>query len=262
MARPFAVSFDKAHTTQVTFAVEPRDSVTGAIVTGGLQATVKGLRVKPIRSLSGRLVFVELPTPATYTVSVEPNGAPFFPESVDVHVPDREIRPEERLPPPKAVFHLIPMRGYVFAETATLIRGSLRRSATGEQDLVPMPNMTVTAHPIGPVDGAFRSHTGRTDDSGEFVLFLNLAGLARPPADQPPGPQPALASLIEQPNGAAADTDAAPPRPPRLKQRMGLRFHGAEETRETKPGDAVDVVEGRTTNGGRVLWEDLDVINA
>lgn len=62
----------------VGFAVVPIDAFTGRIVVSSVTARLKNLPDRPIRNLSGMLVFVNLPTQPSYQIEVFPETAGYF----------------------------------------------------------------------------------------------------------------------------------------------------------------------------------------
>lgn len=113
---------------KVTFAVVPFDSFSGRVVGDGVRASVNGLLDRPIRNLSGHLVFINLPQQAAYVVTVDASDAGYFPPGAVTFPPsDPADAKARRL---KVPLNRLP--SFPYAEPTTLIRGVVvRGSGTG-----------------------------------------------------------------------------------------------------------------------------------
>jgi hypothetical protein len=158
----------------VTFAVAPMDAFSGRIVRSGVRAKVKGLPDRPIRNLTGHLVFKNLPDQDKYTVVVDPTEAGYFaPEDSDF---------PENADAGKTKLHLVRLMRrpeFPFESDVTLIRGVVVRGAgpgaevsgaaiwTG--DLIKPTDPLF--NPSAPKPLRFETRSGR---GGAFALPLTL----------------------------------------------------------------------------------------
>ena len=163
---------------QVTLAVLPIDSVSGAIVRRGVKAKVRGLADRAIVNGSGMLVFINLPAPPVpprYEVEIDPRGAGFFGPVVLAFEPpapnDPDAEAKRRLP-----LLLKPRPDYPFPSGATVVRGVVMRG--GDR----VAGAAVSAQP--PLSSA--PFDTLSDASGAFALPL------RP---HPAAPDPLLVAI-------------------------------------------------------------------
>jgi hypothetical protein len=153
---------------KVTFAVVPFDTFSGRVVASGVKAKVDGLFDRPIKNLSGRLVFINLPQQAAYAVSIDASDAGYF-SPVNATFPpagDPNSAAARRLMVP-----LIRRPDFPYAEATTLIRGVVvRGSGSGA---VPVPGASIRTGPIvivSPIlDPQFKTSS---DERGAFALPL------------------------------------------------------------------------------------------
>src|SRR3954453_12045943 len=117
--RGFPIHFDNdPPLDRVTLAVVPVDTFSGQPVTSGVKALVRGQLARPIKNLSGRLVFINLPVQERYGVTVDASKAGYFSPG-DTEFPDPDD-PEAK----KSRRHLIRlMRRPDFAYDGTTRRG-------------------------------------------------------------------------------------------------------------------------------------------
>src|SRR5262249_17890787 len=105
---------------RVALAVVPMDAFSGRLVTSGVKVSVLGQLARPIKSLSGQLVFINLPVEEKYRVNVDPSEAGYFspPESEfpDPDDPDAKVMKRH-------LVKLIRRPDFPFEGTTTLIRG-------------------------------------------------------------------------------------------------------------------------------------------
>jgi hypothetical protein len=109
---------------RVSLAVMPMDAFSGRLVTSGVKASVVGQLARPIRNLSGQLVFINLPDEDTYRVNVDPSEAGYFapPESEFPDPTDPDAGKKRR-----HLVRLIRRPDFPFEGTTTLIRGVVVR---------------------------------------------------------------------------------------------------------------------------------------
>ncbi len=168
----------------VTCAVAPIDALTGRIVQRKVTAsvTVAGetaesetlkLPDKPIRNLSGLLVFINLPDHPKYQVHVKARAAGYFdPEPADFTPPepDDDSDPKDRL---RLDFPLFPRPDFAFTDEVTLVSGVIVRGTEGVEEarilvIVPTPSIGMGNPPQPQV---FET---RSDERGAFALALRL----------------------------------------------------------------------------------------
>jgi hypothetical protein len=154
---------DNPRIDSVTFAVIPFDNFSGRVVASGVKAEVDGLFDRPIRNLSGHLVFVNLPQQAAYAVTIDASDAGYF-SPVNATFPpnsDPSTAAARRLTVP-----LIRRPDFPYAEATTLIRGVVARgSGSGA---VPVAGASIQAGPIL-LDPRFET---KSDERGAFALPL------------------------------------------------------------------------------------------
>ncbi len=170
----------------VTCAVAPFDALTGRIVQRNVTAsvTVAGetaesetlkLPDKPIRNLSGLLVFINLPDHPKYRIAVKARAAGYFdPEPADFTPPERKDKNALDLKDSLRIdFPLFPRPDFAFSEEVTLVSGVVVRGTEGVDGArilatVPAPNAGMgNNHP----DHSFET---RSDERGAFALALRL----------------------------------------------------------------------------------------
>ncbi len=168
----------------VTCSVAPIDAFTGRIVQRNVTAsvTVAGetaesevlkLPDKPIRNLSGLLVFINLPDHPKYRVHVKARAAGYFdPEPADFTPPepDDDSDPKDRL---RLDFPLFPRPDFAFTEEVTLVSGVVVRGTEGVEGarisvIVPAPALGIGNRRQPQV---FET---RSDERGAFALALRL----------------------------------------------------------------------------------------
>ena len=159
----------------VRFAVAPIDVLTGRIVSKNIRAFVSvevdagqllNLPDKPIRNLSGMLVFVNMPENYTkFQVHLNAENSGYFdPEPMEFLplIPSSDFDEEKN---PRLDVPLFPRPGFSFDEFVTLISGVVIR----DSDKVESAKVSLLIKPEpGPI---FET---RTDKLGAFVLPLNL----------------------------------------------------------------------------------------
>lgn len=164
------IHFDEPRVDTITLAIVPIDGVTGAIVSGGVKARIKGLSDRPIVNASGMLVFINLPAPPTppnYEVEIDATDAGFFgPVTVSFlpNNPDPAVKDKRRLS-----LLLTPRPDYPFPSGTTVVRGVVVDGA------VPVAGARIFATPPLSTD----SFETLSDKSGAFALAL------RPHPDAP-----------------------------------------------------------------------------
>ncbi len=147
----------------LAFALWILDEFTQKPVEAQVTVKIKGDdKHKPIRNPSGYYCFVDLAS-ATYLVQVEAEGYFPFEEPVDMAT----------LPGLNPVYDVIlkPNPAYPFPPNATLIRGVVKSPG-------PVPNAVVTA-----ASSFLKKNPPqtRTNENGEFVLFLKKVELEKGP---------------------------------------------------------------------------------
>ena len=121
----FAIYFDDdPKLDTVSLAVVPMDAFSGRLVTSGVKASVVGQLARPIRNLSGQLVFINLPEEDTYRVKIDPSDAGYFVPS-ESEFPDPADPDAEKSR--RHLVRLIRRPDFPFDGTTTLIRGVVLR---------------------------------------------------------------------------------------------------------------------------------------
>ena len=158
----------------VSLAVVPMDAFSGRLVTSGVKVSIVGQLARPIRNLSGQLVFINLPEGNTYRVKVDPSVAGYF------------APPESEFPDPadpdagKSRRHLVRLTrrpDFPFEGTTTLIRGVVVRDAAPVEaariwlDALVKPEAPVSGEPPKPAPLPFET---RSSDRGAFALPLTI----------------------------------------------------------------------------------------
>ena len=167
----------------VNFAVAPIDALTGRIVDRNITASITvekearesgilKLPDKPIRNLSGLLVFVNLPEHPLYHVHVQARDAGYFdPDPKDFPPSDRQETsdPGDRF---RLDFPLIPRPGFPFSDEVTLISGAVVRSDDG------VAGARISAIVPGSTAGVDQTFETRSDERGAFALAVRLPDLS------------------------------------------------------------------------------------
>jgi hypothetical protein len=186
MVHRFAVAFEKDPPEDiVNFAVAPIDALSGRIVQGNITATVSVLSTatesgelrlpdKPVRNLSGLLVFINLPDYPKYRVTVSAKTAGYFdPDPIEFTppAPDDNSDPKNRL---RLDFILFPRPGFDFSDEATLVSGVLVRGEEKVQGA--RISVEVSSTPFGRLrnNGAAKAFETRSDERGAFALAVRL----------------------------------------------------------------------------------------
>jgi hypothetical protein len=153
---------DNPRIDSVTFAVVPFDSFSGRVVANGVKAAVDGLLDRPIRNLSGHLVFINLPQQAAYAVTIDASDAGYFSQAPKTFPPNNPADAKaRRLPVP-----LTRLPSFPYAEATTLIRGVVvRGSGTGA---VPVRDASIWAESTP--NSRFET---ASDERGAFALPLS-----------------------------------------------------------------------------------------
>jgi hypothetical protein len=159
---------DNPRIDRVTFAVAPFDNFSGRVVASGVKAEVDGLFDRPIRNLSGHLVFINLPQQATYAVTIDASDAGYFSPVNTTFPPDSD---PDTATARRLMVPLIRRPDFPYAEATTLIRGVIvRGSGAGA---VAVPGASIRTGPIiivSPIlDPQFET---RSDERGAFALPL------------------------------------------------------------------------------------------
>jgi hypothetical protein len=176
MSHSFDIHFEPAHVDTVTFAIAPFDAFTGQIVSEGVEASVNGIPIRPIRNRSGLLVFINLPAQPQYQFSVRAAAAGYFDPPPQTFTPPGANDPdwaEKR----RKNLALTPLPSSHFPEATTLVRGVVVRGADA------VAGATVKLEPL---EGGSEFET-RTADRGAFALPLRLPPLL-PGEDEAPVP--------------------------------------------------------------------------
>ncbi|WLA69186.1 hypothetical protein [Bradyrhizobium diazoefficiens] len=160
---------DNPRIDDVAFAVVPYDSFSGRVVASGVKATVEGLLDRPIRNLSGHLVFINLDQQAAYSVTIDASEAGYF-SPVKATFPSAANPAAAR----RLVVPLVRGPSYPYAEATTLIRGVVVRSGKA---------VLGASISIGPASGAQFKTT--SDGRGVFALPLSRR---REPDESPSKP--------------------------------------------------------------------------
>jgi hypothetical protein len=186
MVPRYVVAFeDDSPEDVINFAVAPIDALTGRIVQRNISVTVVVpgspeeseelmLPDKPVRNLSGMLVFINLPTHTKYRVSVFAKAAGYFdPDPIEFTPPepDDPSDPRDRL---RLDFLLFPLPDFDFIDEATVISGVVVR---GEEKV---EGAKISVEVIPPAlmrmrnKGTPKVFETRTDVRGAFALALML----------------------------------------------------------------------------------------
>jgi hypothetical protein len=173
MTRTRDIYFDvpRLREDEVSFAVIPIDGVTGAVVSSGVAARVKGLPDRPVLNRSGMLVFINLPAPP-YEIEVDAADAGFFDPATIVHPPPPPpVGPPDQDPERSRRVKVLldPRPDYPFPAASTLVRGVVARGTAAEAAAA------IAVTPAGE-SGEF---TGRSTAKGAFAVAVRLP----PPAD-------------------------------------------------------------------------------
>lgn len=187
MVQRFAVAFeDDPPEDIVNFAVAPIDALTGRIVQRNITAQVSvqfevtepgelTLPDKPIRNLSGLLVFINLPSYSKYRVTVSAKAAGYFdqdPIEFTPPLPSDNSELKDRL---RLDFPLFPRPDSDFDDEATVISGVL---VSGEERV---QGARISVETILPAvfgrmrnNGTVKAFETRSDERGVFALVLRL----------------------------------------------------------------------------------------
>jgi hypothetical protein len=142
----------------VTFAITPIDAFSGMLVRAGVKAEVDGLPNRPIKNLSGHLVFINLPASPKYTGTVNAREAGYFwPEPFDF-VPSATADKRRKV-------LLYPRPEFAYPPETTLIRGVVVLGTA--------PNAPAVANARIYTD--VPSFETRSDTRGSFALALTLS---------------------------------------------------------------------------------------
>lgn len=151
----------------VVFALAPINAFTGRVVAKEVKARIDGLTNKPIRNLSGLLVFVNLPAQVSYQVHMTASDAGYLdPEVVTVTLPLANLRVDVPLyRQPSATFD----------PDSTIVAGKVVRAG---QDV---PGARVWAELPGSVSilippPVLQPFETRSDGRGAFALPLRAGG--------------------------------------------------------------------------------------
>ena len=170
---------DNTRIDRVTVAVAPVDAFSGEIVRRSVTAKLKDpvtgeyLPFKPIRNLSGLLVFINLDDQPNYTIEVDAGKAGYFKPVVSVFVPPQPADADQNRR------HEVPLfrrPDFAFGEATTLVRGVIKRGPDGVEDA------RIWADPLLAGNPPFETQSGAR---GAFVLALRLPKLA---PNNVPGP--------------------------------------------------------------------------
>lgn len=183
----FPIVFDNEPRTdtridRVTVAVAPVDAFSGEIVQRGVTAKIKDpvtgeyLPFKPIRNLSGLLVFINLEGQPNYTIEVDAGEAGYFAPDVSVFVPPLPNDPNADQKRRHQVT-LFRRPDFAFAEATTLVRGVIKRGPDA------VAGASIWADPLQP--GNPPPFETQSSAKGDFGLPLRLPTLA---PGEVPGP--------------------------------------------------------------------------
>jgi hypothetical protein len=187
-AHSFPAYFDdNPRVDNVTFAVVPFDNFSGRVVASGVKAEVDGLFDRPIRNLSGRLVFINLPQQAAYAVTIDASDAGYF-------SPVNAAFPPANDPGSTAarllMVPLIRRPDFPYAEATTLIRGVVERGSG--KGATPVSGASIWAEPIldpvlDPIFNPILPPRFKTtsDERGAFALPLTRHRKHGDPPAQP-----------------------------------------------------------------------------
>jgi hypothetical protein len=178
MSKPgFKVYFDEPplRPDVVTLAVEPMDAFSGRIVSSGVKASVKNLPDRPIRNLSGHLVFKNLPEKDKYTVIVDPTEAGYFQPDESDFPRNPEARKTKR-----HLVRLIRRPEFAFENDVTLIRGVVvngKEKVENATVFASKPKANGPEPGVDDPDDPLTTFQTRTDRRGAFALALRLPSL-------------------------------------------------------------------------------------
>jgi hypothetical protein len=175
----FPIYFDdNPRIDRVALAVVPMDAFSGRLVTSRVKVSVQGQLARPIKSLSGQLVFINLPAEEKYRVNVDPSEAGYFspPESEfpDPDDPDAKVKKRH-------LVKLIRRPEFPFEGTTTLIRGVVVRGR--EPARAPVDAARIWLDPLVKSEKPGENATSkpiplpfetRSDARGAFALPLTI----------------------------------------------------------------------------------------
>jgi hypothetical protein len=180
----FPIYFDDdPRLDRISLAVMPMDAFSGRPVTSGVKASVVGQFARPIKNLSGQLVFINLPDGDTYRVNVDPSDAGYFapPQSEFPDPADPDAGKNRR-----HLVRLIRRPDFPFEGTTTLLRGVVMRGKEPVEaariwlDALVKPGKPAPDGTAKPAPRAFETRSG---DRGAFALPLTIPHLNDPLAD-------------------------------------------------------------------------------
>src|SRR5262245_22431632 len=180
----FPIYFDEdPPLDRISLAVVPMDAFSGRLVTSGVKASVTGQLARPVKNLSGQLVFINLPIEEKYQVRVDPSEAGYF-------VPSESEFPDPGDPDAsktrRHLVRLIRRPDFPFEGTTTLIRGVVVRGKEPVEAARIWLDALVKPGKPGP-DGipkpAPRAFETRSGDRGAFALPLTIPHVNDPRAD-------------------------------------------------------------------------------
>lgn len=184
MVRRFPITFDDERPVdEVLVAVAPMDAFTGLIVPHNVDARIEGLPDRPIRNLSGLLVFLKpkpneaeptatVPDQEKYRIHVSAETAGYFdPELAEFEPPkdDDESDPRTRL---RLDVPLLRLPTFPFTEETTLVSGVVVRgeeAVTGARIWAKLPAGVVPGNVDSPIFFETKSYS-----RGAFALALRL----------------------------------------------------------------------------------------
>lgn len=219
MPHSFIVQFDPPRVDNIVVAVAPVDAFTGQVVRQKVNAWIDGINVRPVRNISGLLVFLNLPARPFYLVNVGASKAGYFDPARKPFIPpaptDPDLANKRRLdfplyrqpstaidPDTTAVAGMIvdgaqPVDGArVWAEMppGSVAPGVVLKpfeTRTSEKGSFLLPIRLPAAAATGPVTVQFRFRKGlkqrdlaRNVNEGKFHSFekpIDLAGANTPP---------------------------------------------------------------------------------
>ncbi|HYG47480.1 MAG TPA: hypothetical protein VD846_06000 [Allosphingosinicella sp.] len=157
---------------RVTLAIAAVDSVSGALIRGGVSARMNGLMDQPIVNASGMLVFINLAGQPRYEVEVDGRraGFPFVERFVFTPPAAGNTDPAAR----RRDVLLTPGPDYRFPPGTTLVRGVVRRGPA------PVAEASISAAPAAGAGFATRSIA-----NGAFALALRLPPFGPHEAEAP-----------------------------------------------------------------------------
>lgn len=94
MPHSFGIQFDPPRVDNIVVAVAPVDAFTGEIVRDNVVAWLDGLNTRPVRNISGLLVFLNLPARPFYLVNVSASNAGYFDPSRKPFIPPAPTDPD------------------------------------------------------------------------------------------------------------------------------------------------------------------------